>query len=235
MSWTFFDSSGRKLNTASTLIDNLDIDGATDIGAAIVDADLFIIDDGAGGTNRKTAASRLKTYISHGLEFIGTIEATDDATITVTGLDSSVYEHFEIQFAGITPASDNTDLQFRMGDSGGIDSGASDYAWAKIRSDENGSRSVTKDTSDGLISIAAGLGNQTTEGYSGTLYINTGDKSGHTLIYGTGAVKIASETISLYLTYGMRLSNLTLTQIQAFINTGNVSTGRMTVWGRKHA
>ena len=31
--------------------------------AAIVDADLFIIDDGAGGTNRKTAASRLKTYI----------------------------------------------------------------------------------------------------------------------------------------------------------------------------
>ena len=42
---------------------NLDIDGATDIGAAIVDADLFIIDDGAGGTNRKTAASRLKTYI----------------------------------------------------------------------------------------------------------------------------------------------------------------------------
>jgi len=44
-------------------IANLDIDGGTDIGAAIVDADLFIIDDGAGGTNRKTAASRLKTYI----------------------------------------------------------------------------------------------------------------------------------------------------------------------------
>ena len=62
MPWTFYDSSGRKLNTASTLIDNLDIDGATDIGAAIVDADLFIIDDGAGGTNRKTEASRIKTY-----------------------------------------------------------------------------------------------------------------------------------------------------------------------------
>jgi len=41
----------------------IDIDGGTDIGAAIVDADLFIIDDGAGGTNRKTTASRLKTYI----------------------------------------------------------------------------------------------------------------------------------------------------------------------------
>jgi len=46
-----------------TSIANIDIDGGTDIGAAIVDADLFIVDDGAGGTNRKTAASRLKTYI----------------------------------------------------------------------------------------------------------------------------------------------------------------------------
>ena len=45
-------------------IDDLDIDGGTDIGDAIADADLFIIDDGAGGTNRKTAASRLKTYIN---------------------------------------------------------------------------------------------------------------------------------------------------------------------------
>ena len=44
-------------------IANLDIDGGTDIGEAIVDADLFIVDNGAGGTNRKVAASRLVTYI----------------------------------------------------------------------------------------------------------------------------------------------------------------------------
>jgi hypothetical protein len=37
--------------------------GQTDIGANIADADLFLVDDGAGGTLRKTAASRLKTYI----------------------------------------------------------------------------------------------------------------------------------------------------------------------------
>jgi len=55
-----------KLATISTAnkvsVAALDIDGATDIGADIVDADLFIIDDGAGGTNRKVAASRIKTY-----------------------------------------------------------------------------------------------------------------------------------------------------------------------------
>lgn len=47
-------------------ITNLDIDGATDIGAALVDADLFIVDDGAGGTNRKATMARLKTYIGSG-------------------------------------------------------------------------------------------------------------------------------------------------------------------------
>jgi hypothetical protein len=41
----------------------LDIDGGTDIGANLADADLLIVDDGAGGTNRKMAASRIQTYI----------------------------------------------------------------------------------------------------------------------------------------------------------------------------
>ena len=44
----------------------IDIDGGTDIGADLVDADLFIVDDAAGGTNRKVAASRIKTYIGGG-------------------------------------------------------------------------------------------------------------------------------------------------------------------------
>ena len=65
MGWTFYNASGQQLkNTGATAITYLDIDGGTAIGAAIVDADLFIIDDGAGGTNRKTTVDRLKTYIT---------------------------------------------------------------------------------------------------------------------------------------------------------------------------
>ena len=48
-------------------IANLDIDGGTDIGVDLVDADLFIVDDGAGGTNRKVA--RIKTYIGGGTQW----------------------------------------------------------------------------------------------------------------------------------------------------------------------
>ena len=62
-----------KLDTISTAnkinIGALDIDGATDIGAALADADLFIVDDNAGGTERKMAASRIITYVNANASF----------------------------------------------------------------------------------------------------------------------------------------------------------------------
>ena len=82
----------------------LDIDGGTDIGEALVDADLFIVDNGAGGTNRKTAASRIKTYVADvtlttaaqtNITSLGTLSAltvddvaVDGKVITMTGSSS---------------------------------------------------------------------------------------------------------------------------------------------------
>ena len=55
-----------KLATISTAdkvsISAINIDGGTDIGAAIADGDLLIIDDGGAGTNRKTDVTRIPTY-----------------------------------------------------------------------------------------------------------------------------------------------------------------------------
>ena len=57
-----------KLSTISTAgkvaLTALEIDGGSDIGADLADADLIIVDDGAGGTNKKAAISRIKTYLS---------------------------------------------------------------------------------------------------------------------------------------------------------------------------
>ena len=41
---------GATASVSTLAISKLDIDGGTDIGAAIVDADLLVIDDGANGT-----------------------------------------------------------------------------------------------------------------------------------------------------------------------------------------
>jgi len=78
-----------KLDTISTAdkvsIAALNIDGGTDIGAGLVDADLFIVDDGAGGTNRKTAASRIKTYVSD-LTLTTAAQTAITSVGTLTGL-----------------------------------------------------------------------------------------------------------------------------------------------------
>ena len=56
-----------KLATISTAdkvsLSALDIDGASDIGADLTTSDLIVVDDGAGGTNRKAALSRLTTFM----------------------------------------------------------------------------------------------------------------------------------------------------------------------------
>ena len=53
-------STANKVSAAA-----LDIDGADDIGADLTTSDLIIVDDGAGGTNRKAALSRVVTFMTN--------------------------------------------------------------------------------------------------------------------------------------------------------------------------
>ena len=61
-----------KLDTISTAgkvsLSALEIDGGTDIGAALTTTDLIVVDDGAGGTNRKAALSRMVTLMAGQLD-----------------------------------------------------------------------------------------------------------------------------------------------------------------------
>ena len=81
------DITGSLANaTANTLpLAVIDIDGGTDIGAAITDGDLFIVDDGAGGTNRKTAASRVKDYV------LGGGQGANFSAIAVSGIATATF------------------------------------------------------------------------------------------------------------------------------------------------
>jgi len=49
-------------------IADLDIDGGTDIGADLTTSDLIVVDDGAGGTNRKAALSRVVTLVQANID-----------------------------------------------------------------------------------------------------------------------------------------------------------------------
>ena len=57
------------INTAGKVtLASLEIDGGTDIGANLTTSDLIIVDDGAGGTNRKAALSRMVTLMAAELD-----------------------------------------------------------------------------------------------------------------------------------------------------------------------
>jgi len=77
-------------------LDTAILTGHTDIGAAIADADLLLVDDGAGGTLRKTAASRIKTYVE-----ASAMAVTGNVTATGT-----------VEPAGDTSAGDNAAIGY---------------------------------------------------------------------------------------------------------------------------
>jgi len=95
--------------------------GATDIGAAIVDADLFLIDDGAGGTLRKTAASRIKTYAEGRLVKTGrtVVSGGNPAGINVIGCFSTDFDSYMIVLNRMEATVDSASLKIRMRDANG--------------------------------------------------------------------------------------------------------------------
>ncbi len=75
-----------KLNQITTAgkvaLSALEIDGESNAVTSLDAADLFIVDDGAGGSNKKMAASVLKTFIGSGVSPVNVI-ADADATLAV--------------------------------------------------------------------------------------------------------------------------------------------------------
>ena len=65
-----YDDSDNTLDFEITALPltSIDIDGGADIGADLTTSDLIVVDDGAGGTNRKAALSRVVTLMAANLE-----------------------------------------------------------------------------------------------------------------------------------------------------------------------
>ena len=76
--------------TGNLALAKLEIDGGTDIGADLVDADLMIVDDGAGGTNRKSTLTRVKKYIFSALSGDATASNSGALTIANTSVTNAM-------------------------------------------------------------------------------------------------------------------------------------------------
>ena len=76
--------------TGTLALAKLEIDGGTDIGADLVDADLMIVDDGAGGTNRKSELTRIKKYIFSAVSGDATASNSGALTIANTSVTNAM-------------------------------------------------------------------------------------------------------------------------------------------------
>ena len=109
-------------------IANLDIDGGTDINADLVGDDLIIVDDGAGGTNRKATLTRLMTFVNANVSGGGGSTAADDisagdAAINLTTTSGNITidaqaNDSDIIFKGTDGSSDTTFLTIDGSDAG---------------------------------------------------------------------------------------------------------------------
>jgi hypothetical protein len=158
--------------------------GATDIGAGIADADLILLDDGAGGTLRKSAASRIKTYIADvTLTTAAQTNITSLGTLTALTVDDVAVDGKVITMTGST---DDTAV-FTVAANGALTLETTDTAAAaaniQITADgtaELAGTTVTLDSS-GDIELDAG-GNDFKFSSGGTQVLNIANSSSDVII-----------------------------------------------------
>ena len=167
---------------------------------------------------------------------IGTSVASASASLTVTGLDST-YDTYAIGVSALRPASNDVDLWLRLGDSSGIDSGASDYGWAEstngnARVSSSGDTKI-KCTGD-MGGAINGIGNAATEGVSGVFFLGEPSDAGmYSTVYGNPSVA-RTTTPSVGIFMGQRQANIAHDRVQVLFQSGNITSGRLTVWGISH-
>jgi len=173
-----------------------------------------------------------------------TLIATDvgdsSGNLEVTGL-SATYDTYAIALSDVVGASDAQHGYFRLGDSSGYDSGASDYSFI-AQGTIASSGTYTGDTANAnqaqmkLTMVSAqSIGNATGEGIGGLFYLHTpSDGSTLPLLSGTVSYTGNGGVLGTVAFGGRRESSITVDRVTFLFQSGNVATGRMTVWGISH-
>lgn len=220
----------------SIAVADLDIDGGTDIGAALVDADLMIVDDGAGGTNRKATMARLATYMGTKITggsrvFIassGTISSA--ATVDFTQFDATAYDSYEFHFIDVLPATDEVEIRALTSSdtsSHSYDTGSADYI---------ASLSATTTAAYGQLLQASTIGSAANEGLNIRVAVINPHTSSYTKVAVTSGVHTLATGVH-YLSdseYGRGFVRTEAAQVNAIrfkFESGNIASGEIVMYG----
>ena len=187
-----FSGSGSGLTAGTTPITTLDIDGGTDLGGDLADGDLIVVDDGANGTNRKSAMSRVKEYV------LGGGSGATFAAINVTGISTLAFvDSTQLKVSGVSTFTGTVDVNGAIDADGGANIAGGLVADTAKVSDLTDGRVVLAGT-DGELEDSGNLTfNGSQLGVTGTVNASstvTGSAF-HTGAEGS-AIRVTSDTIS---------------------------------------
>lgn len=220
----------------------------TEVTVAAGDSILLGDVDDSGNSKRDTVQGILDLVPASGTHvLIGTTTASTSASLTITGL-TSTYDTYLIIGDGLYGSATESVPWLRLGDSGGVDSGASDYSW--VCEDDGmiantAATSVTapihnKDNADAQMELCGGseeVGNAAGEGFAFTAYLHAA-QTGQLYPNVQGNCNWMDHTSGHLHTGkfgGSRRSTITTDRVNFQWNTGTITGGRLTVWGIAHA
>jgi hypothetical protein len=165
---------------------------------------------------------------------IGTQVASDSSSIAQTGL-SSTYDTYAIALSDMMPVDDNTTGYLKIGSSGGY---ATDYGYIgeKLYFDSatfGSNRSAS--SSDGIL-IGGQVGNAAGEGVGAIGFLTQpGDATGRPRFCGSYVCMDSSTAAQVGGVWGAVNSVIVVDRVSFQFASGNITSGRMTVWGISHA
>ena len=138
-------------------INAINIDGGTDIGAALADGDLIVVDDGGGGTNRKCTMLRVAQHAYAGVTGGDvTINSSGEAAIGSGVVENAMLANSSVSFGGISVALGASDATpaFDLSD-------ATNYPAASLSGTLANNQLANSSVSFGGISVALGAADAT--------------------------------------------------------------------------
>ena len=214
------------------------ISGFTALGATPADTDELLVSD--AGTLKRVDFSHLKgggmwTFISQ------TTVSSAVAQVDFTSL-SSDFTDFCVVIDDLHVATDSAvlDLRFFEAASGGSDIAANNvYQWTLVGRD-TGDKSTDSSGSDDKIRLSRAIGNASQEAaHSEVTLFNPHNTADWTWVhYKTGYSNAAGEagvvTGAGYSNHGVG-SDYNQTGMRFFLSSGNISSGKFSLYGRKHS
>ncbi len=196
---------------------------------------------GTATTTRAVTAKRIKQAIAKlGGDLILSQEASESSSLDFTSAHvTSAYDVHLVVGEGLIVATDNTDIYFLVSNDGGstFEQDANEYLYASKQRHSSGSD--TNHQSNGataMILNAIGVSNVASEGFSFAIYMNGAARAAAKTVFG-GTVQYYDSSSRL-VTGAWGGGHQTAEVVDGFSITpadGNLVTGRVSLYGLKHA